>query len=132
MTTLYEKVGRRYVPVHDTEAYRGLPAGDWLVSVRGGLTTVRRLVEPDHAAFLAAARVAEDAMLGALRRASEARPQKGRLTGKEQRAFAAWKEVMGEETMMLTRDSAYDIVQAGIEAVKAEWGEGEREKGGAA
>lgn len=125
LTTLYEKVGRRYVPVRDTEAYNGLGRGSWLVIVDRGVTSVRRLVHPDHAGFLAAARVAEDAMLEALRRASEARPRQERLNARERRAFEAWKAIMGEEILWLQRESAQAIVDAGIEAVKAEWGRAE-------
>ncbi len=45
MSTLYEKRGRRYHPVHDTAAMDGLGNGAWLVVVRDGLVSVRKAVD---------------------------------------------------------------------------------------
>lgn len=121
MTTLYEKQGRRYVPVSDMDACNGLPNGAWLVVVADGCTSVRRLVEPDHAGFEAAALRAEEAMLSALRKASETEPRDGPLCGKAKRAYEAWKAIMGEDVFWLTRRSAREIAQAGIQAVREAW-----------
>ena len=40
MSTLYEKRGRRYHPVHDTAAMDGLGNGAWLVVVEDGMRGV--------------------------------------------------------------------------------------------
>lgn len=117
--TLYEKRGKRYYPVRDTEAYSGLGQGSWLVVVNKGVTSVRQVIKPDHAGFLAAARVAHDAMTKAVVRATELRPM-NKPSAREKKALAAFKEVMGDRTMWLTSGSALDIAQAGIDAVQQE------------
>ena len=118
MTTLYEKRGRRYIPVANTRAIDGLSNGSWLVVVDSGMTTIRQLVNPDHAGFLAAASVAERAMVEAVRKASDAVPQ-SRTSAKLTRAWKAYKAIAGDETMWLNSSSTYDIVQAGIQVVLA-------------
>jgi hypothetical protein len=120
VTILYEKIGRRYHPVRDTAAYDGCGKGYWLVSVDKGCTSVRQCVNPDYAGFLAAASIAHDAMVDAARKASESVPRKRPLTPREQKAFAAYQEIMGEDSMWLQSGSAWDIAQAGIDAVHAE------------
>lgn len=115
--TLYEKRGRRYLPVYDSEAYMGLFNGSWLVIVRDGCKSIRSIT-PDRAAWVAAGEGARDAMVAAIMKASERRPRDEPLRAKEQRAFDAWRAIMGDDTMYLTRDSAQDIARAGIDAVK--------------
>lgn len=119
--TLYEKRGRRYVPVRDTDAYEGLPAGYWLVIVEPGHQSIRRLVDADHAGFLAAARAAEQAMLEAARRASESRPHRQTLSPREKKAYQAWADIMGEQDLWLTLPAAGDIVDAALEAARQEY-----------
>lgn len=115
--TLYEKRGRRYLPVYDSDAYRGLFNGSWLVVVRDGCKSIQAIT-PARAAWVAAAEGARDAMVAAIMRASERRPRDEPLRAKEQRAYEAWRAIMGEDTMYLKRDSAQDIARAGIDAVK--------------
>lgn len=118
MVTLYEKVGRRYRPVSDSEAYSGLSNGTWLVVVDSGITTTRRLLEPSYAELLAAASTARQKMLEALERASELRPSKRELTEAEKRGYAAYRREVGEDAFMtFTRDSLVEIVNAGIDAL---------------
>ena len=119
MGTLYEKIGRRYKPVSDDKAIDGLRDGAWLVIIEGGRTRIRRLLEPDFAALYAAAMSMEDSMIDAMRKQSEQRPFSGSrtITSKEKRAFAAYKEICGADSLMLQRASLQEIVEAGIEAV---------------
>ena len=74
----YEKVGRKYVPVHeyDSDLLHALPKGTHLIMVYPGGSSTRYNVDPNYAAMIAAGRVAEDAMTDAIRAASELRPQK--------------------------------------------------------
>lgn len=116
--TLYEKRGRRYVPVRESEEWYTLPAGHYLITIRPGHTSLRRIVEPDLVGFEAAALIAEDAMLDAIRRASESRPRGEKLSLRERRAFQAWKEIMGGAVFWLERESAQTIAEAGIRAVR--------------
>ena len=118
MSTLYEKRGRRYHPVHDTAAMDGLGNGAWLVVVRDGLVSVRKAVDdgPEVARVAAAVRLA-----GAIARRLQERSayQFGRgvaspLTAREERAAKAYRAVMGDPDCMIwmTRPSAMDVAEA--------------------
>jgi hypothetical protein len=124
--TLYEKRGRRYYPVSDTEAFSGIGKGSWLVTVERGRTSARLLLSPDHAGFVAASQVAIDAMMDAMRQESAWKPRRDAVSPTQKRAYAAYREIMGDEIMCLERSSAWDIAQAGIDAVQREM---EREHG---
>jgi hypothetical protein len=44
----YKKVGRKYVLCNDIDAYEGLEKGWWLVWVRDGCKTIRKMVYPQR------------------------------------------------------------------------------------
>jgi hypothetical protein len=117
--TLYRKVGRRYVAVaeHDPAFYDGVAYGTHMVTVKHGQRTTWFNVEPDNAAVLAVLCEHEGVLLDALRKATDARVARCVPTEKEQKAYAAWKAVMGDESMALTRQSAADVLRALREAV---------------
>jgi hypothetical protein len=111
LTTLYAKRGHRYYPVHDTEAFNGLPNGSWLVVVRNGCRSIRRAVD-DEAALerLAASVHLADRIAIAIVEHSRSEPAKRPLTAREKRAFKAWQDVMGEGAYLtMTRPSAREI-----------------------
>ena len=58
----YEKVGRKYVPVaeYDSDYLDAFPKGSTLVICHPGGQSRRYNIDPDYAALIAAARVAED------------------------------------------------------------------------
>lgn len=120
--TLYEKRGRRYVPVQDTDAGQGLPNGVWLVDVREGRTMTIRA--GDEAASETIGRVAAlpaliDIITDELREHSQARPARP-LTPKERKAMEAFYAVMGDEsTLTMTRPSAWDIAERVARALVA-------------
>lgn len=115
--TLYQKIGRRYHPVRETDAYEGLTEGAWLVIVKPGCTTMRRAVEPDAAVY-AAAEVAREPMLEAMRKACELRPKATALTEREKRAIAAYNRVMGDaHPLMVQGSSIAEVVDVGIDAL---------------
>jgi|GEM_PF-5106270 len=128
--TLYRKVvlpsGRvRYVSIGEQWDFNGLPYGEWLISCSPGRTAIHRLDDPEddqvriqRAALVAAARIAEDAMVLAMMERSRLEPASDRLTPREQRAWAAYRLALGsDEPLMLRRPSVHDIVYAGIEAL---------------
>lgn len=111
--TLYQKTGRRYHPVHDTEAYEGLPDGAWIVTVQGGRRTVSKMLDLDGG-FEAIAAIPDlaEMMVPLLREYSATRPARA-LTAKEKRAWKAYTDIMGEDaTLMLERESAWGIAHA--------------------
>ena len=120
--TYYEKVGRRYKPVaeYDSDYLDSFPKGAHLVMVYPGGTSRRFNVDPNHAAMIAAGRVAEGAMCDAMRKASELRPARTPITPEQQ---AAWKNLslaFGEELSTLHGSSLNDIAQAGVKAMMEE------------
>jgi hypothetical protein len=118
----YEKRGRRYYPVseYDSNLIDGLPQGTHLVDVYPGGKSTRYNVDPNHAALIAAGRVAQDAMCQALHDASEIRPLTRALTPEQLKAWHRLIRVFGEDARCLSRTSSRDIAEAGIRALQAE------------
>jgi hypothetical protein len=110
MATLYEKIGRRYVPVHDSAACDGLPNGAWVVTVEGGRRTASRQIDVGRGIeAIAAIPDLTEMMVPLLREYSATRPARP-LTTKEKRAWKAYTDVMGEDsTLMMERGSAWEI-----------------------
>lgn len=118
----YEKIGRRYVPVweYNTELMDSFPKGHHLVSVYPGGQSRRFNIDPNHAALIAAARVAEDAMCKVIREVSEMRPQQTPLTEGQRKAWRKLALEFGDELATLNVPSARDIAEAAMQAMIAE------------
>ena len=118
----YEKIGRRYVPVceYDNDLLDSFPRGAHLVLCYPGGSSRRFNVEPNHAALIAAGRVAEDGMCDAIRRASEMRPQRTPITEGQRRAWRKLAREFGDDLATLNMGCARDIAEAGVNAMIAE------------
>jgi hypothetical protein len=118
----YEKIGRRYVPVaeYDNDLLDSFPKGAHLVLCYPGGSSRRFNVEPNHAAMIAAGRVAEDGMCDAIRRASEMRPQRTPITEGQRRAWRKLAREFGDDLATLNMGCARDIAEAGVNAMIAE------------
>ena len=118
----YEKRGRRYVPVaeNDYDMFDAMPKGTHLVMCYPGGQSKRYNINPNHAAMIAAGRVAEDVMSRALYEASEMRPRRTPITEEQQKAWEHLVKVFGEEARCLQYPSARDIAEAGVKALQAE------------
>ena len=118
----YEKVGRRYKPVqeYDDDLIDAFPKGAHLVMSYPGGTSRKYNVDPNHAAMIAAGRVAEDVMSRAIYQASEARPKERPITERQRAAWAEMKAAFGDEFFSLTLPAARDIAEAGVEAMQEE------------
>ena len=118
----YEKIGRRYVPVaeYDNDLLDSFPKGSHLVLVYPGGQSRRFNVEPNHAAMIAAGRVAEDAICEAMRKASEMRPQRTPLTPGQKKAWNKLAKEFGDGLATLTMGCARDHAEAGVNAMIAE------------
>ena len=118
----YEKVGKRYKPVaeHDSDLLDSVPKGNHLVMSYPGGVSRRYNVNPDHAAMIAAGRVAENAICRAISKASELRPQRTPITPGQKKAWEKLAKEFGDELCTLQGPSAHDIAQAGINALLSE------------
>jgi hypothetical protein len=118
----YEKVGRRYVPVHEYDEYLmdGLPYGNHMIMCYPGGKSTRYNIDPALAPMIAAGRVAEDKMCEAVRRASEMRPRRHPLNEKQQQAWQRLNKALGDDVYTIEIASARDIAEAGIKAMQAE------------
>ncbi len=118
----YEKIGRRYRPVaeYDSNLLDSFHRGSHLVCVYPGGQSRRFNVEPNHAAMIAAGRLAEDAICQALHKASEMRPQKTPITPGQLKAWQKLAKEFGDELCTLQHASARDLAEAGVKAMQAE------------
>ena len=118
---LYEKVGRRYVPVAENyDDYYTFHKGNHLVMCYPGGESHVYNINPDYAGLIAASRVAEDAMCKALNKASELRPARTPITPAQQRAWKKLAKEFGDELCTLNGASIHDIAEAGIKALQKE------------
>ena len=117
-----EKVGRKYVPVaeYDSDLTDSFGKGSHLVICYPGGQSRRYNIDPDYAALIAAARVAEDAMMQAMQKASELKPTQTPVTPAQQRAWKKLAKEFGDELCTLSHSSAHDIAQAAIKALQKE------------
>jgi hypothetical protein len=115
----YKKVGRKYVPVYeyDQTLLDAFPQGTHLVMCYPGGQSRRYNIEPNHAALIAAARIAEDAMCKAIREASEMRPQKTLITPGQLKAWKKLAKEFGDDLATLQTNSARDVAEAGVNAI---------------
>lgn len=118
---LYEKVGRRYVPVAENYDDRyTFPKGNHLVMCYPGGESRRYNIDPNYAALIAASRVAEDALCKALNKASEMRPARTPITPAQQQAWKKLAKEFGDELCTLYGASIHDIAEAGVQALQQE------------
>ena len=97
----YRKVGKKYVLCNDFDAYEGLEKGFWLVQVREGRTSIKRMVYPANAEITAAAKLKEEKLLDVIREASEARPSKLPISPEALDDWNAFIAKHGQEFSML-------------------------------
>jgi hypothetical protein len=119
---LYEKVGRKYIPVaeYDSVIHDSFPKGTHIVMCYPGGQSRRYNINPAYAPMIAAGRIAEDAMSKAIVKASELRPQKTLLTEGQLKAWKKLAKELGDSLATLQINSAHDITQAGVEAMSDE------------
>ena len=118
----YEKVGRRYVPVaeYDSDWSDSFHKGNHLVMVYPGGQSRRFNIDPNYAAMIAASRVAEEAMIRAMHKASEMKPKQTPITEGQRKAWKKLAKEFGDELCTLNCAGSYDIAEAGIKALQKE------------
>jgi hypothetical protein len=122
----YEKVGRKYVPVseYDSNLLDALPKGTHIVMVYPGGQSTRYKIDPNHAAMIAAGRVAEDAISKKLLEASEIRMQRPdrerKLTESQKAAWENLVKEFGDSAKQLEWPSIREVAEAGVKAMQEE------------
>ena len=120
--TFYVKEGRKYraVSYYDSKVMDGFGVGTHIVMVYPGGSSRRYKIDPNHAAMIAAGRVAEDAISQAIVKASEMRPHRKPLTERQRRAWANLSKAFGDERYTVEIPSAREIAEEGVRAMQAE------------
>lgn len=121
----YVKEGRRYVPVaeYDNDLLDSFPKGNHLVMCYPGGQSRRFNIDPNYAALIAAARVAQEPMHRAISDAAKMKNDQWNnvvLTNEQHAAWEHFKEVMGERGNYVYYHSVHDIAEAGLNALEAE------------
>jgi hypothetical protein len=121
----YEKQGRRYVPVseYDSTLMDAFPKGSHIVMCYPGGQSRRFNIDPNHAAMIAAGRVAQEAITTAISEASKMHRDEHENTILTEEQHAAWMhfvEVMGERGRYVHYKSVHDIAEAGVKAMVEE------------
>jgi hypothetical protein len=118
----YEKVGRKYVPVaeYDGDLVDSFPKGNHLVMCYPGGQSRRFNIDPNYAAMIAASRVAEEAIIRAMHKASELKPVRTPITEGQRKAWKKLAKEFGDELCTLNGASSHDIAEAGVKAMMAE------------
>lgn len=131
MTTLYKKVGRRYVPVgeYSMEAINRLPYGSHLITVHRTGGIFKYNVDPAYAPLVAASRTYTSAIVDSLREEYDSvRPSTSPKTKKQKLAWEKLKNAFDEfnhamdqsSTTALLKSSLYDIAESGTKALELE------------
>ena len=93
----YKKKNGKNVPVNDPYALAGLTNGTWLVSINGGNTRMRTLLNPKHAELDAALDTLSEELTRELMKQSKMRPLSIKISEKERKAGDAFEKVMGKD-----------------------------------
>ena len=94
--------------------------GTHIVMVYPGGSSRRYQIDPNHAAMIAAGRVAEDAISQAIVKASEMRAHRKPITEEQAQAWRALSEAFGDERYAVEIPSAREIAEAGVKAMQVE------------
>jgi hypothetical protein len=96
----------------------GLTKGKWLVIVDENSSSATTRIDPDFIELYAASHEVKEKMAEALHEKSKLRPSSQKISKKEQKAWEAYKEIMGEDVPALFEyASVYEIVEAGIDVL---------------
>ena len=109
------------VSEYDSDLLDAFPKGTHLVMSYPGGKSTRFNINPNHAAMIAAGRVAEDAISEVIRKAGEIRPTTSPITLKQRTAYDKFMKTLPEnERYYLTYGSAREAAEAGIKAMEEE------------
>lgn len=120
MTTLYEKRGRRYIPVRDDRIWDSWPQGFHLVYCKPGSRAVRFSINEDKAEVEATLMRCEDAIADTIRQAMQMRPTTRPVTKKQRAAWEAFAAAMGKDGYVVEYASIGEIAERVIDRLRDE------------
>jgi len=118
----YEKVGRRYKPVYeyDQDLLESFPKGSHLVVCNPSGKSYTYNINPNHAAMIAAGKVAEDVVSAAIVKSYERVPQSTPITEHQQKLWRELAESFNQDDYPLIRPAAVDAGRAAVKAMMEE------------
>jgi hypothetical protein len=121
MSILYEKRGRRYIPIADDRVWDHWPRGFALVYVppNGGRAT-RFSINPERAGLLAAIKEREEALRIEISEAFKLRPVNSPLTPTQIKAWRAFEKAMGNNMHSICSESVYGVIDRIVKILEAE------------
>lgn len=118
MTTLYEKRGRRYVPVADERKWDSWPQGFHLIYVKPGSRAAKFSINPDRAGLLAALQEHEKLLLDKMSEAAAITMSSNRKVTREQKqAWDALNQAL-DYPARIEYPALQDIYRALLKAVE--------------
>ena len=117
MTTLYKKVGKRYRPVAEHEAWNCYPEGAHLVVCRPGSTMRRFRIDPDRAGLLAAAEPLRGQIRALVVELHRMRPTRRPVTQAQADAWHAFERAMGNDAYAVEYASVAAIADAVVDLI---------------
>ena len=117
MTTLYTKVGRRYLPCAEHEVWNSFPEGAHLVVCSPGSTLRRFNIDPDRAGLLAAAEPLREQIRALVMDLHKMRPTRRPVTQAQADAWHAFERAMGNEGYVVEYASVGEIADAVVDLI---------------
>ena len=109
----------RYVPVNDPHAYDGLGNGSWIVVVKKGSVTIRKLINPKCLELEAALYYLEEGLCEAMSKKAKMRPRDIPMSKKEIGAWKKFEKTMGKDMPRYFEFAAYqEIADAGCQYLR--------------
>lgn len=94
-----------------------MPKGTHMIQVYPGGKLTRYNIDPNHAAMIAAGRIAEEKISEAIRNASDLRPRKSPLTEGQRKAWQKLSKEFGDEVHVLEWPSAREVAEKAVQAM---------------
>lgn len=117
MTTLYTKVGRRYLPCAEHEVWNSFPEGAHLVVCSPGSTLRRFNIDPDRAGLLAAAEPLREQIRALVVELHKMRPTRRPVTLQQAAAWRRFQKAMGGDGYFVEYASVGEIADAVVDLI---------------
>lgn len=120
MPTLYEKKGRKYIPVMEDRQWDAWPKGFHIVYCEPGSRSVRFSINPETAGMRAAVMAKEDELRAEWVKRMAMKPTSRPITKKQKAAWEAFAAVMGKDGYVVEYGCMHDIIDAAMDILLKE------------